>query len=266
MDRPVADQPDVGPEQFLIALKQRSEVAGPGLFLALEEELQIRARREPGSAQCVERGDHRHDRALVVAGAPREEPRFGVELSPLGDVHHGADRAVRRRAGPEGREPGRGHPLARVDRLAVVMGVEHHRPSCPRHHQLAVDRRRVGPILEDPSGDAALLEHGLDQVGVAANVGPVGGDVGDGEECREFADNLRFVLNPPGADRRYDRLGRHGPREGGGAQDAGDRRGERPETGGLTHEGVAFLLTGFDAVALPVIYMALYNDMSSFLT
>src|SRR4051812_1377043 len=67
MHRPVAEEPEVCPEQFRVLLEQRTKVRRSRLLFTIEKELEIDRRLHVRRAQCIERAEHFYDRGLVVA-------------------------------------------------------------------------------------------------------------------------------------------------------------------------------------------------------
>src|SRR5713226_5646695 len=65
-DRPVAYQPDITRKKFLVRGQNLFEVDRVRFFLALESELDIRFRLQPGRANRVERCHHGYDGRFVV--------------------------------------------------------------------------------------------------------------------------------------------------------------------------------------------------------
>src|ERR1035437_1115970 len=96
----------------------------PGLFLALDDELNIRFDRNLVGPQCVERGHEKHDINFVVAGSTGVDAPLGTEWLALNRKRNNlpaifkcsvAQRGLKRRA----------CPFLGIERLASVIRTEH---------------------------------------------------------------------------------------------------------------------------------------------
>ena len=75
------------------------------------------------------------------------------------------------------------------------MRVEDERARRPRHGKLTVDRRgRAGNHEQTRVAETAVLEHLDEMIRIAADVGGITREIGNGEQRREFADDRRFVM------------------------------------------------------------------------
>ncbi len=148
----------------------------------------------PAARIAVERGHQRHDVGLVVAGRARVDAGFRIELRS-GQRNH-APVFFKRLVAQDWRKRRRG-PFFGIERLAVVVGVENQRTGSAGSADLAEDYRVRAEDRYKLGGDSALFEHLRDEVGVALNVGAIGGDVGDREEGDELVDDGSFMLLPP---------------------------------------------------------------------
>ncbi len=147
VDRAVAEDPEVGGETLAMRRERACEVRRARLFLALEEELEVRGQRDLRGIERVEGREHRDDRALVVARRARIDACFAGErklrLRP-GNHRRAVLRAARAQHGLEGRRL----PCAfRADRLAVEMRIEKERALRALHAAFAVDGNRAHPAF-----------------------------------------------------------------------------------------------------------------------
>src|SRR5271170_4183754 len=145
---------------------------GAGLFFALPDEADVGLERDVRGLEGCKGGELSEDGGFVVAGSAGVDAGFAVDLFD------------------DGSEGLAGVPLGGSDGLAVVVGVEDDGAFGAGSFDLAPDygwgggwKRGVG---EEFGFGSALLELGDEEFGVAAEVGGVGGDVGDGEEVGEL--------------------------------------------------------------------------------
>jgi hypothetical protein len=68
MHWPVAEDPSVRAQEIRVTAEHRVQMIRPCFLLTFEEELEIDRRRHSRSAKGVERGKHRDDGSLVIAG------------------------------------------------------------------------------------------------------------------------------------------------------------------------------------------------------
>ena len=104
-----------------------------------------------------------------------------------------------------------------IDRLPVVVRVQDDGAPRAARRQLAVDRRRSAGRLQQPRLQPALAEQAQQVLRVALDVGPVRGQVRDGHEPGQLADDLRLrallvpidllARLPPRLRRREERTG-----------------------------------------------------------
>ena len=188
----VAEDPRVGAQQVRVRLEHAAQVRGPRFLLALEEELEVDRRRDPRGAQRIERAEHRDDRALVVARGTRVDARLAVDALPRercrDDLRSRGERSV-----AEHRRERRARPLRWVDRLAIVVRVEHDGARGAGRAELAVHSGRPAVALEGARAHAAAakqLDHGR---GISANVHAVRRHVRYREQLGELARDVRFV-------------------------------------------------------------------------
>ena len=123
--------------------------------------------------------------------------------------------------------PGGAAPLRGIDRLPIVVRVEHDRARRAGNAQLAVHRRRCAFHLEELGLGPAPPQHRDECVGVPADVRKVAGDVRQGEKRRELAQDRGLVR---GAIRAR-RFARRSTRELLRAEWDGDGRVDRREGG-----------------------------------
>ncbi len=163
--RAVADEPYVGPEEFFVRCDDLLQSGRTCLLLAFEEEFEIDVRRR--SFEPIERGEHGDDGTFVVGGSA------GVETIAL-------------QCGREWRRL----PLARIDRLAVVMRVEHDRAAGIRRGKFGEDGGRRSRLFEQSGSKAATLEGPGEPVGIPADVRGIGGDIRDRQKLLKLAQDL----------------------------------------------------------------------------
>ena len=112
------------------------------------------------------------------------------------------------------------------DRLAVVVRVEHHRARGAGRGEFGEDDRSALRNVEEPHAEAAPLEHGLEPIGVPADVGLVRRDIGNRQQVDEFLDDRLLVRHTVRANRCGDiRGGWRALRR----PEAGDRRERDPQ-------------------------------------
>ncbi len=147
--------------------------------------------------QCVERREDGDDGRLVVGGRSSVDPPVGIDWTrvrqrddrrSLVEPPRADDRLERRRG-----------PLRRIDRLAIVVGVQHVGVCGMWRDQLAVDdggrvRDRQQARVETPRGHRFH-----DGVGVLPDVPGVFREVGQPEEVQIVGHDLALVRLPPGS-------------------------------------------------------------------
>ena len=121
-------------------LQQPPEMRRSCLLLAFEEELEVDGRRDIAGAQRVQGGEHRDDRALVIARGSRIDARLAAHAL-AGRRKRNHFRPGRERPVAQHRCPRRARPLGGIDRLPVVVRVEHDVSRRAGSAQLAVDGR-----------------------------------------------------------------------------------------------------------------------------
>ena len=195
-------------------LQHLTEMGRSCLFLAFEEELEIDGWRDVTGTQRIEGAEHRDDRALVVARGSRVDARLTAHAL-AGRRKRNHFRPGRQRPVAQYRCPRRARPLGWIDRLAVVVRVEHDRSRGAGSAQLAVDGRRPRIALERPRRHAAPAQELDHRRGVAADVDAVGRHVGYRQQRRELARDLRLVRLAKSAGSRSHVGARHGSAGGG---------------------------------------------------
>ena len=162
------------------------EVRRARLFLALEEELEVRGQRDLRGIERVEGREHRDDRALVVARRARINARLAGERKfRLRPGNH--RRAVLYASRAQGWLERRRFPrVFRPDRLAVEMRIEKERALRALHAAFAVDGNRCVRGFQDRRGNAALFQHAHQQVCVRADVGGIRRDVRQRQQLAQF--------------------------------------------------------------------------------
>ena len=188
--RPVEDDHQIGAQLVLVARDRRDEAGGAGLFLAVEDDADVRRGGQPLRFQRVDGGHEGDDRRLVVGRGPGVDPRVGAVAA-----HHRRERI-------------RLVPLRPIDRLAVVVAVEEHRSRGSRHVERAVDER-VACRLEHLRRKSVSREHGLEVIRITADVRLVRRDVRYRQRFQQLVDDLALVRPDPGrhAGFEIDRLG-----------------------------------------------------------
>ena len=88
-------------------------------------------------------------------------------------------------------------------------------------------------IFDQLGGNAALFEEGADELGVAADVGAVGGDVWYGEEVGEFSEDGAIVILTPLARGRGGGIGLRGEEPAPGENKRDGTEHECHYTGGM---------------------------------
>src|SRR5579884_330205 len=167
--RTVADQPDVAGQQVLVRGNDLGQVRRAGLLFTLEEEFQIRARRDVGGVEDVERGGDGDNGRFVVGGGAGVEAPFGVDRSFGGKPDHAA--VLFERPVAQHRLPRRRSPFPGVERLAVIVGVKDDGAGGAGRGDFAVNGRRSAGYFEETRADAAAAEEGGNGIGVAADRG-----------------------------------------------------------------------------------------------
>jgi hypothetical protein len=176
-----------------VPLQQGAGVAVAGLFLSVEEELEIHAGRDAAGAQCIERHEHRDDRRLVVAGGSGVQPPLGSRGAVGGRQRNDVPAALERRVAQR-RLPRWSGPFRRFDGLAVVMRVKDDRRRGAGGCQLAIhDRRPTGRRFEEPNGDSAPSHHRRHGRRVAPDVHAVAGQIREGEQVGELSQDRRLM-------------------------------------------------------------------------
>ena len=193
MDGAVAEDPGVGFQQVEVLAQDLRQVGRALLLLPLQEQLEVYRGHDSRGPQGVQGREDRHDGRLVVARRAGEDPPLRIER-PLDvrEVH--LLHPLAQRAGAHHRFEGIGEPPLLTHGLAVVVGVEHHRPLRPGDAQVAEEGRgRAGGRRETAHLEAPAAEHLRQTVGVLLDVGDAGGDVGQGEQVRQLAHDLLLV-------------------------------------------------------------------------
>src|SRR5206468_3924644 len=135
---PVTEEPRVGREQRRVSLEDLAEMSRARLFLSLEEYLEVDGSLHAGRLHRVDRGEHRHDRALVVPRRTGVEARLRPHATfPGWDLDLAS--AGRERVVAEHRRPWRCRPLAWVHRLPIVVCIKHQRSRGTACRQLSID-------------------------------------------------------------------------------------------------------------------------------
>ena len=130
-------------------------------------------------------------RSAVVAALAGSSEQFGrVELKIYAASLAASERLTER--GWHDADPTISSAAGGVDRLAIVVDIEEDSLGCARLILFGVDQRIAGGF-EQFGFHAMALKHGADEFGVAADVGAVGPDIGDGEQFCEFRHDLRLV-------------------------------------------------------------------------
>ena len=180
VDRPVTDEPHVGGQALPEFGEVLREVGRALLLLALEQ-------HDDGGATVLDRiqgGQERHDRSAVVGRAPGVEAPIGVDgisrLRERDDLPTVLEPRVTQRGGER-----RGRPLGRVDRLAVVVGVDPDDGPVGVARDPPVHDGRRGPDLVDLEVEPASGELGGDPLRGAAEPVGIGRHVRDRHELGE---------------------------------------------------------------------------------
>ena len=158
---------------------------GAGFFFAFPDEADVGLERDVCGLESAEGGELGEDGGFVVAGSAGVDAGFAVDLFD------------------DGSEGLAGVPLGWGDGLAVVVGVEDDGAFGAGSFDLAPDYGwggcgKAGGGEEFGFG-SALLELGDEEFGVAAEVGWVGGYVGDGEEVGELLGEFGLTRGGVGA-------------------------------------------------------------------
>ena len=189
IDRAVAEEPEIRAQQVSIRGERPRQVRRTRLLLALEEELQIDGAWNLRRNEGIDRGQHRDDGPLVVAGGA------GVDARLIGKrVLHIGPRdccgAIFHLSGAQDRLEGRCLPCRLgPDRLAVEVRIEKECPPRALRAELAVHGDRCAGGFEDAGSDAALFQHPDQKLGIAADVGLARCDVRQCEELPQLADD-----------------------------------------------------------------------------
>ena len=80
------------------------------------------------------------------------------------------------------------------------MGIDEKRAPGAGHRHLAVNGRRAAAAVEQACREAPLPQHRHDAVRVTADVRRVGGEVREGKQVRELAQDGGLVCASPGTD------------------------------------------------------------------
>ena len=203
---PIAEDPSVGRESRRVRAQHGAQVVGAGLFLALEEELEVDRERNACGTQSVERREHGDDGGLVVACRARVEACVIVENGAAVGQGDDATVSLDRRIAQRGR-PGRRRPPCGIDRLAIVVRVHDDGACRARRAKLSVDGRRRARCLELVRGDPATREHRDERVGIAPDGHAVRREVGNREEGRQLAEHGGLVPGAPVANGSGDGVG-----------------------------------------------------------
>jgi hypothetical protein len=169
-------------------------VAGAGFLLALEKDLQIYRLLNMAIVHRVHRAEDRHDRRLVVASGARVEAGFGIHArvgrGEWNDLPALLDGMITQR-----RRPGRCHPLFGVERLSVVMRIQHERVHRAGGRKFRVHGRwSTGHGEQTGAVEATTLEHLDEEIRVSPDVGRVAREIGHGEQRRELVHERGFVM------------------------------------------------------------------------
>lgn len=172
VDGAIADEEDVSVDEAGIGGEDLLEVGRAGFFFTFPDEADVGVERDVGGTEGVEGGELGEDGGLVITGGAGVDALLAVDLA-------------------QGWGEGRGDvPLGGGDGLAVVMGVEDDGVLGAGSVDLAEDDGRRAGEGEQARVDVALGELREEEVGVAAETGGIGGDVGDGEEAAELVDEV----------------------------------------------------------------------------
>ncbi len=162
----VAHQGDIGGERLLVGGDEAGRVDRAGFLLALQQEGDVDGQRA-GDREISPAGlDEGHDLALVVGGAAPDEALLAVGALD--------QRRLEGRRGPQ---------VQRIDRLHVVMAVEHHpllRAEVAARGDDGVARRLVELRLEAQRSE--VVGQPLAGAPALGGVSPVGGDGGDAQQ------------------------------------------------------------------------------------
>src|SRR5690348_3307744 len=163
-------------------------------FFTFVDDFQIYSERNFVGAQSVDGGEQGDDGRFVVSGGARVKPPIVLVAAFLlwkGNQFAAGVDGIGAQGGDEGLSTS---PFFGVDGLAVIVRIKNNGALGARGVEFAEDYRATTLCGgEQLDAEAARFEHLLDQVGVASDVGSVGGDVGDGEELHKFADDFDFV-------------------------------------------------------------------------
>ena len=193
IDRAVTEDPEIGTQQVPMRGKCPRQVRRARLLLSLEEELEIHRPRNLRLGEGIDRREHRDDGSLVIARGARIDSRFvGERILRVGPGYRRG--AIFHLAGAQDRLEGRRFPRRfRSDRLAVEVRVE---KECLRRAlgaELAVHGDWCAGSFEDAGVDAALFQHTDKELGIAADIRLARGDVRQGEELPQLADDGLLV-------------------------------------------------------------------------
>ena len=178
MDRPVADEPQVGRELVGEVVHVVAQMGRPGLLLAFEQHDDLGGAVDAGSCERIDGGEYGCDGSLVVGGASRIDAAVaGVRLER---------RCV---------------PGAGIDRLAIVVGVHSETPpgrtvrGDPTDHDRGHSGAADGASLEVTGAEA--LD---DRIGVAGQGRDVTGDVVEREQVDERGEDIGLLFGSMAVD------------------------------------------------------------------
>jgi hypothetical protein len=199
--RTIDEDQRVAANPIRVFTHRRGEIRRSGFLFAFEDDADVRGDRgRPLRIERIDRREQRDDRRLVVRGGASVDAPLGIDGAlPRLERDRPAGRRVRHHN--HRRERRLVRPLGRHDRLAVVMKIERERARRRRCAALHQHERRAGG-RHHATSEVTMLEHRHQRVGVAADIGGVGGDVRDREQVEELVKNLRLVLRAPGVHAR----------------------------------------------------------------
>ena len=188
VERAVEDEHRVGGEPAPVAGDRGDEVRGPGLLLAVEDQLEVAGDRDVRCVERVEGAEQGDDRRGVVGDGAGVDAVVGAEH--LAGVQVEEPGAVGQTAVAEDR-PERVllFPPGRVHRLAVVVEVDEQRAVGAGGRPLAEDER-VAFGLEEFGHETAPLEGGPQELRLAPDVRGVGRDRRNGDRLHELGHEL----------------------------------------------------------------------------